>query len=152
MSATPATQASTNPRRLLRSTVALLLGIFVGAALSLGTDMVLYAVRIFPPWGQPMSDGLFVIAAAYRAVYNVVGCYIVARFAPSRPMLHALVGGAIGLAVSLVGAIVTWNRGPAFGPHWYALVVAAMAVPCAYAGGSIRLAQLRRLRTILSQH
>jgi hypothetical protein len=86
-----------------------------------------------------MTDVLYMIAAAYRTVHNVVACYIVARFAPDRPMHHALVAGGIGLALSLVGAGVTWNRGPALGPHWYALVVVAIAMPCAYIGGIIRL-------------
>jgi hypothetical protein len=149
--ADPITQVSVNPRRLLRSIAALLFGFFVGATLSLGTDQVLHSARIFPPWGQPMTGVLYILAAAYRIVYNVVGCYIVARFAPNRPMQHALVAGGIGLALSLVGAVVTWNRGPAFGPHWYALVIAAIAMPCAWVGGSIRLTQLTRSRLMPSQ-
>jgi len=140
-----------NPRSLLQSIAALLFGIFVVATLSLGTDMVLHSARIFPPWGQPMTGVLYMIAAAYRIVYNIVGCYIAARFAPNRPMQHALVGGGIGLALALVGAGVTWNRGPAFGPHWYPLLVAAIAMPCAWIGGSIRLTQLTRSLLMPSQ-
>jgi hypothetical protein len=49
-------------------------------------------------------------------IYGVAGGYITARFAPNRPMLHALVLGVLGLAVSIVGTVVTWNKGPAFGP------------------------------------
>lgn len=71
------TQASVNARRLLRSGAALLFGTFVGAVLSLGTDQVLHSARIFPPWGQPMADVLYMLAAAYRIVYNIVDCYIV---------------------------------------------------------------------------
>ncbi len=138
-------------QRPLRSLAALLCGIFVGATLSLGTDIVLHSARIFPPWGQPMSNVLYMIAAAYRLVYNAVGCYVVARFAPNRPMQHALVGGGIGLALSIAGAAATWDRGPAFGPHWYALLVAAIAMPCAYLGGSLRLVELRRSRIMRSQ-
>jgi hypothetical protein len=44
------------------------------------------------------------------ARYSVAGSYITARLAPNRPMLHALVLGVLGLAVSIVGAAVTWNK------------------------------------------
>src|SRR4249919_2492462 len=98
---------------------AILAGMLTGIALSLGTDMVLHTARIFPPWGQPVSGALLLLATVYRTVYGVAGSYIAARLAPHRPMLHALVLGTLGLAVSLAGAAVTWNRGPAFGPHWY---------------------------------
>jgi hypothetical protein len=40
-------------------------------------------------------------------------------------------GGVVGFVVCTVGAVVTWNRGPAFGPHWYPLALVATAVPCA---------------------
>jgi hypothetical protein len=58
-------------------------------------------------------------------------------------MMHALIGGAIGLVVSAIGAIVTWNRGPAFGPHWYPVALVVIAMPCAWLGGKLRLMQLR---------
>jgi hypothetical protein len=125
------------PRRLGRSIGALLSGFVVGVILSLGTDMALHATGIFPPWGQAMSDGLFLLATAYRIVYNIVACYIIARVAPNRPMLHALIGGAIGLVLSAVGAGATWNKGPEFGPHWYPLALIATALPCAWIGGKL---------------
>jgi len=45
--------------------------------------------------------------------------------------------------VSTVGAVVTWNRGPAFGPHWYPLALIVTALPCAWLGGKLRVMQLR---------
>jgi hypothetical protein len=76
-------------------------------------------------------------------VYGIVGSYIIARLAPNRPMLHALVGGVIGLIVSIVGAVATWNGGPAFGPHWYPIALIVTALPCAWVGGKLRVMQLR---------
>ena len=131
------------PRRILRRTGAVLAGALAGIVLSIGTDVVLHATGVFPPSGQPMSGALFLLATAYRAVYSVAGSYIAARLAPDRPMQHALVLGVVGLVVSIVGAVVTWNRGPAFGPHWYPLTLIALAMPCAWAGGRLRGVQLR---------
>jgi hypothetical protein len=133
-------------RRMLRSFGAVLAGIVVGIALTLGTDEILHIAGVFPPWGQSMIgyDGALLLATAYRVVYGIVASYITARLAPNRPMLHAFVGGVIGLVVSVVGAVATWNGGPAFGPHWYPLALIVTALPCAWAGGKLRLIQLRQ--------
>jgi hypothetical protein len=131
-------------RRIGRSIGAVLAGMFVGIVLSLGTDVVLYKAGVFPPWGQSMVgfDGALLLATVYRTVYGIVSSYIMARLAPNRPMQYALAGGFIGLAVSIVGAAVTWNKGPAFGPHWYPLALVVLALPGAWVGGKLRLTQL----------
>ena len=125
------------PRRILRSLGALFAGFVVVVAFSLGTDLALHATGIFPPLGQPMSDALFLLATVYRTVYAIAGSYVTARLAPNRPMQHALLGGAIGLVLATVGAVATWNQGPAFGPHWYPLALVATALPSAWAGGRL---------------
>jgi hypothetical protein len=125
------------PRRIFRSIGAVLAGLIAIFILSSGTDMVLHATGVFPPLGQPMNGGLFLLAAAYRVVYGVATSYLVARLAPDRPMGHALVFGAIGVILSTAGAVATWGRGPEFGPKWYALAIIAIAMPCAWAGGRL---------------
>jgi hypothetical protein len=131
------------PRRIGRSIGALLAGMLVGIILTIGTDIVLHVIGIFPPWGQSMVgfDGALLLATVYRTVYGVVGSYIIARLAPDRPLQHALVGGVVGLVVSTLGAALTWNKGPAFGPHWYPLALIVLAMPQAWVGGKLRLMQ-----------
>jgi hypothetical protein len=138
------------PRHLGRSVGAVLAGIVVGVILTIGTDVVLHAIGVFPPWGQSMAgfDGALLIATVYRTVYGVVASYITARLAPDRPIAHALTGGVVGLAVSILGAVLTWNKGPAFGPHWYPLALVVLAMPQAWAGGTLRVMQLRARRTL----
>jgi hypothetical protein len=139
--------SETQPSRSIgRSIGAVFTGVVAGIVLTIGTDIALHAVGVFPPWGQSMVgfDGALLLATAYRTVYGVVASYLMARLAPDRPMLHALVGGAIGLVVSIVGAAVTWNKGPAFGPHWYPLALIVLAMPQAWAGGKLRVMQLGR--------
>lgn len=71
----------------------MLLGILVGAALSLGTDQVLHVLKVYPPWGQALHDpGLNLLALSYRCVFNVVGFYVIAQLAPRNPMRHVLGG------------------------------------------------------------
>ena len=118
-----------------RSARALLAGFVVVVVLSIGTDLLLHASGVFPPLGTPMSDGRFLLATAYRTLYAVLGSWLTARLAPDRPMQHALFGGAVGLVLATIGAVASWNAGPAFGPHWYPLALVATALPCAWAGG-----------------
>lgn len=126
-----------------KSIGAVLAGILVGAVLSLGTDVVLHVARVFPPWDQPASNALLLLATAYRTVYSIAGSYVTARLAPNRPMLHALMLGAMGLVVCIVGAVVTWNKGPAFGPHWYPVALIVLALPQCWVGGKLYEMQLR---------
>jgi hypothetical protein len=131
------------PRQALRSVGAVLVGMLTGIILSLGTDELLHLAHVFPPWDQRASDALLLLATIYRTIYGVAGSFIAARLAPNRPMLHAMILGVLGLAASTAGAVVTWNKGPVFGPHWYPVALVVLAIPTAWAGGKIRLAQLR---------
>jgi hypothetical protein len=132
------------PRRIGRSIAAVLAGMFAGIILSLATDELLHLARVFPPWGASMVgfDGPLLLATIYRTIYSIASSYITARLSSNRPMLHALVGGVVGLVASIFGAVATWNKGPAFGPHWYPLALVVLALPSAWAGGKLRVAQL----------
>lgn len=126
------------PRSILRSIAAVFAGVVAVFILSLGTDMVLHATGVFPPWFQPMAGMLFMLALAYRIVYGVAGGYITARLAADRPMAHAIALGVVGLLLSILGTAGTWNKGPEFGPKWYPLALVATALPCAWLGGKLR--------------
>jgi hypothetical protein len=127
---------ASHERRLGRSVLALVAGFFFVVILSLVTDVMFHALGIFPALAQPISDGRpLLLATAYRTLYAVGGSYITARLAPYRPMLHAMVGGAMGLVLATVGAAVTWNKGPAFGPHWYPVALILLALPQSWLGG-----------------
>lgn len=132
------------PRRLGRSTVAVLGGLVAVFVLSLGTDQVLHTLQVFPPWGQPMYEtGLLLLALAYRIVYGVAGGYVTARLAPRHPMRHALALGVVGLGLSTAGAI--GMRG--LGPSWYPIALVLTALPCAWLGGALHRAQRDRTVT-----
>ena len=133
-------------RSIGRSLLALFAGFVAGIVLSLGTDLGLHAVGLWPSLGEPMSGRLLLFATVYRTIYGIIAAWIVARLAPSRALEHALVGGAIGTIVSIAGAVATWNRG--LGPHWYAIALIFVALPSAWVGGRLRLKQLRRQATV----
>jgi len=128
----------TRPQRnILRSVGAVLAGLLFVIIITTATDAIMHATGIFPPWGQPMSDSLFVLAFAYRIVYGIAGGYITARLAPGKPVKHAVLLGVVGFVLSLAGAAATWNRGPEFGPKWYPVALIAIAIPTAWLGGKL---------------
>lgn len=130
--------SETKPQsRVLRSVGAVVAGLLLVIIITTATDALLHATGIFPPWGQPMSDSLFLLAFAYRIVYGILGGYITARLAPDKPVKHAVILGAIGFVLSLAGAAATWNRGPEFGPKWYPLALIVIAIPTAWLGGKL---------------
>lgn len=120
-------------RRLGRSIAAIVVAFIVVVVLSLATDEVLRLLKIYPALGQRMSDSLFALATGYRILYGLLGGYITARLAPYRPMLHSLIGGAIGTMLSALGAVASW-RHPELGPHWYPVALVVTALPCAWLG------------------
>lgn len=128
------TTEPTQSAKIGKSILAVIAGFILVFAVSLGADALMHAVGIFPPWGEPMSDGLFALAATYRALIGIAGGFVTARLAPRRPMKHAVILGVLGSVAGLLGLIGTWDKGPEFGPKWYAILVMAMALPTCWLG------------------
>ena len=121
----------------MKSVLAVVAGLVVTIVLSTGVDLLVVKTGIFPARSADNTDMHWAIITAYRAVIAIFGCWLTARLAPSRPMMHALIAGGIGMALAVIGAIFAWGKGPEFGPHWYAIAVALTALPCAWIGGKI---------------
>jgi len=127
---------TTNPSRM-RRVGAVLAGLLFVIIITTLTDLFMHWSGIFAAIGMVMSDSLFVLALAYRIIYGIGGGYITARLAPDKPALHALVLGSIGCVLAILGTVLTWNRGPAFGPKWYPLSLILIAIPSAWIGGKL---------------
>lgn len=117
---------------------AVMAGFVATAALSVGTDAALRNLGFFPPSGELMATGLFVVATVYRMVFTVFGGYVTAALTPGRALIPVILLGALGELVALGGLVATWNAGPEFGPHWYPLALVATGVPCVLVGLILR--------------
>ena len=121
-------------RRIGRSVLAVIAGFVTVVVLSTATDAVLHVLNVYPPNGEPMYDpALNALALSYRCVITVLGGYVCARLAPSRPLRHAFILGVIGLAAGTLGVVATWNMG--LGPHWYPIALAVTGLPLTWLGG-----------------
>jgi hypothetical protein len=122
-------------RRVWRGIGAVVAGLVAIFAVTTATDVVMHLSGVFPPAdAPPMSGPLFLVAFAYRFVFDVAGSYLTARLAPDRPMRHALALGAVGLLLSIAGTVAFWD----VGPHWYPIAIGASALPCAWLGARLR--------------
>lgn len=98
-------------------------------------DFLMHAIGVFGPWDQPLDDRLSAIALSYRVVITIAGGWLTAKMAPQNPMKHAVVLGAIGTLLGVVGIVATWNL--AMGPHWYPIAIAVLGLPECWLGATL---------------
>lgn len=117
---------------MLKSFVAVIVGLAVGMVFSVAVDTLLILLSVFAPSGiKNSSPFILAIILSYRFVFNIIGCYLTARLAPDKPMRHALILGATGFVIAIAGAILMWNEAP----HYYNIVLVLAALPAAWIGG-----------------
>ena len=121
-------------KNILKSIVAIFMGIAAGAVLSILSDSIMAAAGYMDMEkfiNSPLHIVLIVIL--YRFVFNTIGCYLTARMAPSRPMLHAMILGTVGVLISVIGMFSMWNKATPF----YNIAILLMALPSAWIGGKL---------------
>jgi hypothetical protein len=132
---------------IFRSILAVLAGILSVVVLSEGTDAVLRSAGVFPPLNDQgaYTDEMLAAATVYRTLASVVGGYVTAALAPANPMRHAVILGAIGLALSIAGVVA--NEMNHLGPTWYPIALAVTAFPSVWIGGRLRSASTRAVQS-----
>jgi hypothetical protein len=123
------TAPASHPR--FRTAGALIAGFVAVAALSIAADAVLHAMNYYPNDGTVGSDAGLSVALAYRTAFTVLGGYITARLAPSRPQRLATILGVIGTLFAILGAVTMWN----VGHQWYPVALVVLAIPSTALGG-----------------
>jgi hypothetical protein len=118
---------------ILRSILAVIAGMAFIVAASIGTDLGLEHT-VFPAMNTAHAPApLLALALAYRTLFGVGGAWIAARLSPSRPMAHALVLGAIGMAASIAGVIAEWSAGN----QWYPIALVVLCLPQSWLGAKL---------------
>jgi hypothetical protein len=127
--------------KALRSVLAVLVGFLVIGVLAFGTGRLVQGTwpAQVDAAGTPTTTLMMVVQLLYVGVYATFGCWLAARLAPSRPMLHALVLGVLGLALNIPSAIAL--RGSA--PAWYLAAGILTTMLWAWLGGRIAESQKR---------
>ena len=121
--------------KTLKSIGAILAGFVFVVIISVGTDLTLTNTGVMELPFEYNTTWFILPVIGYRTLYGIIGTYITATLAPDKPMRHAMISGFIGLALSITGAIVMREEGPA----WYAISLVVLALPTAWVGGKLKL-------------
>jgi len=126
--------------KALQSVLAVVGGFVLIGALSFGTGKLVQAAwpAQVDAAGTPTTTLMMIVQLLYVGVYATFGCWLAARLAPGRPMLHALVLGALGLALNIPSAIAFRDSVPA----WYLVTGVLTTLLWAWLGG--RIAESRK--------
>lgn len=118
---------------MLRSTGAIVTGMVAVVVLSLGTDLGLRSVGLYPAEGAPMVEpALNLLALCYRCLYNVIGAYVVLVLASGNGLRLLWIFTLIGFTLAAIGAVVTIPMN--LGPSWYPILLALSPFPCSWLG------------------
>ena len=118
---------------VLRSAAAIVAGMAAVVVLSLGTDLGLRLVGLYPAEGEPMVEpALNLLALCYRCLYNVIGAYIVLVLASDNGLRLLWIFTLLGFTLAAIGAIVTIPMN--LGPSWYPILLALSPFPCSWLG------------------
>jgi len=119
---------------ILKSVGAVFAGLLFIFVTHSGVDLILESLGIFTPPSERFDTPWMVVTATiYRTLLSIAGCFLTGVLAPSRPMLHSLILGFVGLALTTAGAVVTIPMD--LGPAWYPIALAILSVPCGWIGG-----------------
>jgi hypothetical protein len=122
-------------KTVFRSILAFLAAIVVTFVLSYGTDAILIAANLMESDALPDSVAVVMLIVAYRTAYNVLGAYILAKLAPTRPMLHGVILGVFGI----IGSLSVMIAQPDYGPAYYPILLSLLILPSVWAG--VKLAE-----------
>jgi F0F1-type ATP synthase assembly protein I len=79
---------------------------------------------------------MLVLALVYRCVYSMIGGYVVARLAPSKPMKHVIILIILGTIVGTLGAVANWDK--SVGQEWYPVLLVLLSIPAVWFGGKLK--------------
>ena len=125
-------------KNVLKSIGVILLAFISITLLSITTDFLLESIGILPDPNKGLFDTrAIILVLAYRGIYTIFAGFIIAKLAPSKPILHAIILGAIGIIITVLA-----TTEPSFSdkaPLWFGYTMAAITIPCLWLGVNIQL-------------
>jgi len=121
-------------KTIWKSIGAIAAGFLLGAVLSIVADILFNSADLMNMENfKETSSGIIFVVIVYRFIFNVCGCYLTAKLAPSKPMKHALIIGVIGTVLAILGSAAMWDKAVA----WYNVTVILISFPSAWLGAKL---------------
>lgn len=126
-------------KNLVKNIWAVVVGFFAVFVLSVGTDVLMSYIGVFPDLMDTaaFTDSMYAFSLAYACAYTVLGGYLTARLSASNPMRQVFILGGIGFVFSVLGAFVNWDK--AVGHEWFCIAMIITGPIFVYLGGKIYL-------------
>lgn len=128
---------------MLRSVLAIVIGVIVVFVLVLVTDLILF--QLFPQWYPdpaqgPSPAGVYVLTMTYGLVYAIVAGWVTGFVADRAEALHALVVGIVLLALNLAMPLANPDMAEmtASQPDWYTIGMPIIGIVGLFLGGILR--------------
>jgi uncharacterized membrane protein len=115
----------------LKSIGAVFAGLLVVGIGSDATDFALAAIMPAYDIQHGLTPAMYGVAIVHRTLWGILGGFVVAKLAPRAAMTHAIVLGAIGTMLNVLGMIAMWS----VGDHWYPITLAVTSIPATWLGG-----------------
>jgi hypothetical protein len=133
-------------KNTFKSIGAVLAGILIPAILATITDTILEKTGVFPSIEHQQQYGFNVVwmnllALFYRFGFSVLGGFVTAKLAPSKPMRHIVILGIIATVVGIISniAVASMPETANVLPVWFSVVMILMAFPSIWLGGKLAL-------------
>ena len=121
----------------LKKIWAIIAGLLIVAVLSVLTDAVMEKLGVFPGQAHPeaYTQWMWALALGYRVIYTILGGYVTAKLAPTRPMAYAITLGIIGIVLASLGAVANWSKSS--NGEWYPIMLIITSLPSTWLGGKL---------------
>jgi hypothetical protein len=122
-------------KNLLKNIWAVVAGFFTVFILSVGTDLLLSAVGIFPSMDDSaaFTDWMYAFALAYSCFYTGVGGYLTAKLSVDKPWRQVYFLAGLGFISGFAGAYINWDK--AIGHEWFSVAVVVTGPIFVWLGG-----------------
>src|SRR5688572_8281144 len=136
---------------ILKSIGVMLFAFVINALLSMLTDFLLESIGVLPnPEKGLFETWAILLVLFYRGVYTILTGFIIAKLAPNKIMLHAMILGIIGTIITVIAA-----SSPSFAekaPLWFGYTLAAITIPCLWLGVKIQESWSKKQENASRQH
>lgn len=126
-------------KTILKNILAVVIGFFSVFILSIGTDVLMSFIGIFPDMRSPelFTDIMYAWSLFYSCIYTTFGGYLTAKFSATKPLRQVYILAILGFISSSTGAYINWAI--AAGHEWFCIAMIITGPIFVILGGKIYL-------------
>jgi hypothetical protein len=122
-------------KNLLKNIWAVVAGFFTVFILSVGTDLLLSVIGVFPSMdnASAFTDWMYALSLAYSCFYTAVGGYLAAKLSATNPWRQVYILAVLGFMAGFIGTYFNWDK--ALGHEWFSVAIVITGPIFVWIGG-----------------